>query len=275
MEFFRDWTLRSVLAALVLGSAARPLHAGLIIETFFGSETMDGGEENVAFEGWEDAIGFPTRKVNFDNATFRGPGIPLSQFTGHHQGLINTPLGLMFAFKSGGDLGLFPVATDPDNTVIKQAGTPFQGVTNPADLLEPNLNLLRPGANRFVDILFGKGGIETGLGELETFGFTQAVGAFVSTTNSVTLSLFDIGGGLIFEFTQTPTTMEPFFMGIVLPEAPDLLFRTRFTFDGPSPNEALDMVVFTSVNPIPGPSTVAVIGLAGLACRRRRRQPTA
>ncbi len=261
----------------------------IIVDTFFGNKrTDDGTNENpngklsFAYQAWNQDIGEPVREIFFDSP-IASPSVALTAFLAPDQGLVNTSLGTFFAFKTGGDIGLFPLFSDPDNLVITQNGTSFQGVTNATDLTQPNTNLLAPGSNDIVEIMFGEG-LDLQNQTIANFGRTEAVGAFLSTTNAVTLSIFDGMGSLIFQFSQTPPTLDPYFMGIVLQRRDqpkqEIIAKARFTFWAYGSN-ALDGWVNTTVvgaaapQEVPEPGTLVLIGfgLAGLALHARRRRP--
>ncbi|MFQ5783592.1 MAG: PEP-CTERM sorting domain-containing protein [Alphaproteobacteria bacterium] len=261
------------------------------VDIFFGNQTGDGGKSSFAYEAWDADIGEPVRQIYFDDAVLPGAEILLSDFGGTDRGVITVVGQTYFAIKTGGDVGLFPLILDPDNLVVKQQGTNFIGVANVNDLTEPNTNLLGPGTNQFVEVNFAEGlsldPSDVDGGSIKGFGTVEAVGAFVSTLNAVTLSIFQ-GSDLIFEFTMTPPSTtppplySPFFMGIVLPRDDglgkfEIIDRAVFTFAGSSYN-ALDGLVYTTVVDAPlvvaEPNTLAIFafGLAGFAFLRRRRR---
>lgn len=257
---------------------------------FFGSATTDGGKLNVAHEGWSNALGRPEMHMfddKFDtDVTIPGATTPLSTLAASGMlGFVSTPLGTAYGVRNKGDGALFLNSRDSDNIAIKQAGTSYQGVGNVDDLLQPNVNLIGPGANKFIEVNFSSD-LDVDKGTA-TFGTTESVGAYFSTTSAVKLEIFDIAGNSLGSTTQTPTNMSPFFLGVAMcgasmPPCPNqfpLIATARFSFMG----SALDGLVFTTVRqsaapqaPVPEPSSVwfsagltAAIGLAAWRARQR------
>jgi len=177
------------------------------------------------------------------------------------------------AFVSGGDASLIPLLFDPDNSVAPEGTNGLEGVQRPDDLSLPNVNLLLPGENQFVLFAFATG-IDSG-NTITSFGQTESFGIYVSTLDAARFSIYDALGSPIASITQTPSSLDPFFLGFTLSDQPNQHYLissavVSFSDSGPAGvNAGIDGMVYTSVKggaftaPVPEPATgfILVSGL--------------